>query len=294
MDKFNKLAFWKLKKVGGLIPLLLVILVLTSSCSRIKWAYRFSDWFIQMRLESYFDLNSEQIPELEKNIQEYKKWHQKEMLPKYANFLEEVRKDLKGSSITPKIVQVKRLEMEGLGFMTAKPWVDSSVKIYLSLNSSQIKKFEEKFKEDHEERLEKLKESSLAKMSLKRARRMLDFMDIGIKEKQEKIFKEHFKKHPFPFNESYARRKSWNETILICLKENKNKEKKSLCIKDHFLNWDKRRTPESKAYRVHIDDLIARVLNSLDKEQKASIVAKVGQWIEDFRELAKEASEASQ
>tara|TARA_Y100001970_G_scaffold277094_1_gene380788 strand:+ start:202 stop:945 length:744 start_codon:yes stop_codon:yes gene_type:complete len=247
-----------------------------------------------MRLESYFDLNSEQIPELEKNIQEYKKWHQKEMLPKYASFLEEVRKDLKGSSITPKIVQVKRLEMEGLGFMTAKPWVDSSVKIYLSLNSSQIKKFEEKIKEDHEERLEKLKESSLAEMSLKRARRMLDFMDIGIKEKQEKIFKEHFKKHPFPFNESYARRKKWNETILTCLKENKNKEKKSLCIKDHFLNWDKRRTPESKAYRVHIDDLIARVLNSLDKEQKASIVAKVGQWIEDFRELAKEVSEASQ
>ncbi|MBG08922.1 MAG: hypothetical protein CME68_09200 [Halobacteriovoraceae bacterium] len=294
MGKFNKLTFWKLKKVGGFIPLLLIILVLTSSCSRIKWAYRFSDWFIQMRLESYFDLNSEQIPELEKNIQEYKKWHQKEMLPKYASFLEEVRKDLKGSSITPKIVQVKRLEMEGLGFMTAKPWVDSSVKIYLSLNSSQIKKFEEKIKEDHEERLEKLKESSLAEMSLKRARRMLDFMDIGIKEKQEKIFKEHFKKHPFPFNESYARRKKWNETILTCLKENKNKEKKSLCIKDHFLNWDKRRTPESKAYRVHIDDLIARVLNSLDKEQKASIVAKVGQWIEDFRELAKEVSEASQ
>lgn len=294
MDKFNKLTFWKLKKLGGFLPLLLVVLFLTSSCSRIKWAYRFSDWFIQMRLESYFDLNSEQTPELEKNIQEYKKWHQKEMLPRYANFLEGIRKDLKGSSITPKVVQVKRLEMEELGFMTAKPWVDSSVKIYLSLNSSQIKKFEEKIKEDHEERIEKLKESSPEKLSLKRAKRMLDFMDIVIKEKQEEIFKEHFKEHPFPFNESYARRKAWNEAILACLKENKNKEKKSLCIKDHFLNWDKRRTPESKAYRVHIDDLIARVLNSLDKEQKVSLVAKVGQWIEDFRELAKEASEASQ
>ena len=123
---------------------------------------------------------------------------------------------------------------------------------------------------------------------------MLDFMDITIKEKQEKIFKEHFKKHSFPFKESYARRKVWNEKIISCIKENKNKEKKSFCVKDHFLNWDKRRTPESKAYRVHIDNLIARVLNSLDKEQKVSISAKVAQWIEDFRELAKEAFEESQ
>ena len=294
MDKFNKLAFWRRKKVGAFIPLLLIVLFLTTSCSRIKWAYRFSDWFIQMRLESYFDLNSEQIPEVEKNIQKYKKWHQKEMLPKYVTFLEEVRKDLKGSTINPKIVQAKRLEMEKLGFMTARPWVDSSVKIYLSLNSSQIKKFEEKIKEDHEERLEKLKESSPEELSLKRAKKMLDFMDITIKEKQEKIFKEHFKKHSFPFKESYARRKNWNEKIISCIKENKNKEKKSFCLNDHFLNWDKRRTPESKAYRVHIDTLIARVLNSLDKEQKVSISAKVAQWIEDFRELAKEAFEESQ
>ena len=294
MDKFNKLGFLSFKKVGGFIPLLFLVLFLTSSCSRIKWAYRFSDWFIQMRLESYFDLNSEQIPELEKNIQKYKKWHQKEMLPKYATFLEEIKKDLSGPSITPKIVRGKRLEMERLGFMTAKPWVDSSVKIYLSLNPSQIKKFEEKIKEDHEERLEKLKESSPEEQSLKRAKKMLDFMDISIKEKQEKIFKEHFKKHSFPFKESYTRRSKWNEKIILCLKENKSEEKKSFCVKDHFLNWDKRRTPESKAYRVHIDDLIARVINSLDKQQKISILAKVGQWIEDFRELAKEANEASQ
>ena len=40
---------------------------------------------------------------------------------------------------------------------------------------------------------------------------------IEIKEKQEKIFKEHFKKHSFPFKESYVRRSKWNEKILFCL-----------------------------------------------------------------------------
>ena len=90
------------------------------------------------------------------------------MLPSYAAFLEGAKKELKSSAISSEVVRSKRLEMEKLGLETARPWVDSSVSLYLSLSLDQIKKFEEKNKEKHEERMEKLKDSTPQKLSLKR------------------------------------------------------------------------------------------------------------------------------
>ena len=50
-------------------------------------------------------------------------------------------------------------------------------------------------------------------------------MDVQLKDKQTKIFKDHFKDHPFPFKASYGRRKVWNDSILNCLRENQAREK---------------------------------------------------------------------
>ncbi|MEE2743701.1 MAG: DUF6279 family lipoprotein, partial [Bdellovibrionota bacterium] len=192
-----------MKKIFKII--LFSFLLTLGGCSQIKWAYRFSDWFIQMRLESFFDLRGDQVKRLELSLKNYKNWHRKNMLPKYSKFLRKVNKRLKVRPWDSENVTAIRKEIEKLGEETALPWVGSSIEIYLSLGPDQIIHFKKKVNERNQKRLEKIKKSTPEKLSFERMEKVLDFLDITLMNKQELIFKNHFKDYPYSFKESFER-----------------------------------------------------------------------------------------
>ena len=263
------------------------LIFLLGGCSQIKWAYRFSDWFVQSRLESFFDLQGDQVKRLEFSLKDYKNWHRKEMLPKYSKFLSKVKKNLEVRPWDVEKMREVRREVEKLGEETAVPWVKVSLEIYLSLSPDQIIHYKKKVKERDQKRLEKIKNSTPEKLSFERMEKTLDFLDIVLKKKQELIFKKHFKEHPFPFTKSSERRTKWGEKTMSCLSDFTSKEKKAFCLKEHFMGWEKRRTQESKAYRLKMDELLTKVINSFDEKQVSLLQDKLGEWSSDFNDLSR-------
>ncbi|MDC0253744.1 DUF6279 family lipoprotein [Bacteriovoracales bacterium] len=259
---------------------------LLGGCSQIKWAYRFSDWLIQSRLESFFDLQGEQVKRLESSLKDYKNWHRKQMLPKYSKFLRKVKKNLGVRPWDVEKVREVRKEVEKLGEETAVPWVKVSLEIYLSLSPDQIVHYKKKVKERDQKRFEKIKKSTTEKLSFERMEKTLDFLDIVLKKKQELIFKKHFKEHPFSYAKSSERRAKWGEKTMSCLSDFSSKEKKAFCLKEHFLGWEKRRSPESKAYRLKMDELFTNVINSFDEKQVGLLQDKLAEWSSDFTDLS--------
>ena len=68
-----------------------IFIFLLSGCSRTKFAYNFSDWFLLKRVNHYFNLTSEQESVLKKNIESLLYWHRKHELPKIIEYLTQLK-----------------------------------------------------------------------------------------------------------------------------------------------------------------------------------------------------------
>jgi hypothetical protein len=260
-----------------------MICLLGDGCSRIKWAYRFSDWMIQRRIEANFDLNAIQEKALEQSIGEYKIWHQKQMLPKYVLFLRRLKKRVGERPINPDQVRIERKEMEKLIRETVLPWAKHSISLYLSLNKKQVATYKEKTEKRWKKRLKKIKESTHQKLSLERVEKIFDFMNINLKSKQKFIVKNHVEKDPFRFRVSLERRRGWSQKVIDCLNLSEEKE---LCLRNHFIHWDKKRTLDSEVFRKKIDELISKIINSFDDKQLTELQRKLEEWGSDFEDLS--------
>src|SRR6185503_1123476 len=67
-----------------------------SSCSRVKLAYNYADWLLEMQAHKFLDLNDEADKKLINEIDAYHAWHRKEMLPRYAALARRLAKGFRG------------------------------------------------------------------------------------------------------------------------------------------------------------------------------------------------------
>ena len=72
---------------------LLVLLLALVGCSSLKLGYRFGDWVVLYRIDSYFDLTSQQKILVEKTIDDFFLWHPREEIPQYITLLHQMRQD---------------------------------------------------------------------------------------------------------------------------------------------------------------------------------------------------------
>ena len=259
------------------------VCLLGDGCSRIKWVYRFSDWIIQRRIEANFDLNAIQEKALEQSMRKYKIWHQKQMLPQYVLFLRRLKERVGERPLNSDQVRTKRKEMENLIRETVLPWAKHSLTLYLSLNEKQVATYKEKTEKRWKKRLREIKESTPQKLSLERVEKIFDFMNMNLTSKQKFIVKNHVEKDPFRFRASVERRREWSQKVIDCLHLSEGKE---LCLRNHFMYWDKKRTLDSEVFRKKIDELISKIINSFDDKQVAELQRRLEEWGSDFEDLS--------
>lgn len=68
----------------------LAVAVVLGGCSSVSMLYTFADYAIKDRAGDFFDLDETAEAQLDENIRALKDWHRKTMLPKYASLLSDV------------------------------------------------------------------------------------------------------------------------------------------------------------------------------------------------------------
>ena len=70
--------------------LLFLFAIFLTSCSTLSLTYNFADWLLYWKIDRYFDLSSQQKPQLQTQISQFHSWHRQEEIPRYVSFLQTI------------------------------------------------------------------------------------------------------------------------------------------------------------------------------------------------------------
>ena len=68
--------------------LVIIAVLLTASCSAFEFAYNNAPSFVASEVEDAFDLDGDQVTQLEDGLQQFFIWHRQQELPRYRQFME--------------------------------------------------------------------------------------------------------------------------------------------------------------------------------------------------------------
>lgn len=82
----------------------LMSLMVLAGCSSTKLAYRYADWGIVWWVDDYVPMTSEQESRLEQDIRDFRQWHCSTELPRYSEWLTQLKIDVRKGDLDPKTI----------------------------------------------------------------------------------------------------------------------------------------------------------------------------------------------
>ena len=83
-----------------IISIALLGLVLLAGCSSTKMAYRYADWGIVWWVDDYIPMTAEQESRLEQDIRGLRQWHCATELPRYSEWLAQLKSDVRSGNLS--------------------------------------------------------------------------------------------------------------------------------------------------------------------------------------------------
>ena len=87
-----------------IISIALLGLVLLAGCSSTKMAYRYADWGIVWWVDDYISMTVEQESRLEQDIRGLRQWHCATELPRYSEWLAQLKSDVRSGNLSQSTV----------------------------------------------------------------------------------------------------------------------------------------------------------------------------------------------
>jgi hypothetical protein len=87
-----------------IISIALLGLVLLAGCSSTKMAYRYADWGIVWWVDDYIPMTAEQESRLEQDIRGLRQWHCATELPRYSEWLAQLKSDVRSGNLSQSTV----------------------------------------------------------------------------------------------------------------------------------------------------------------------------------------------
>ena len=87
-----------------IISIALLGLVLLAGCSSTKMAYRYADWGIVWWVDDYIPMTAEQESRLEQDIHDLRQWHCATELPRYSEWLAQLKSDVRSGNLSQSTV----------------------------------------------------------------------------------------------------------------------------------------------------------------------------------------------
>lgn len=126
-------------------------LILLAACSSTKMAYRYADWGIVWWVDNYIPMTPEQESRLEQDIRELRQWHCTTELPRYSQWLIQLKRDVRSGSLDQSTVahhQELLLSFFSPLMERAKP---VATRLLSSLNEDQVQQLASNIKKSQQE-----------------------------------------------------------------------------------------------------------------------------------------------
>lgn len=278
----------------------LAVLVLLAACSSLKLAYNNGDTLLYWWLDNYVDFESDQRPEVKKDIDNLFRWHRKTQLQDYIQILQKAQRQLQGNPTPADLLadyNDVRARTQALLLKAAPDIAD----LALSLKPDQLEQMEKKFAKNNAEFRKKNMKGDKDDQNKYRYKKSMEQFELwfgNFSGEQKDIIRQASDARPLDNNIWLDERMRRQRNVLALARkivEEKPPREQAIAqiqalIRESFSRLDNsERKPFFDAYTASTVELVHTVIRIATPEQKAHAHKRMQGWIQDFSALAAEA-----
>lgn len=266
---------------------LLPLLIVMTSCSKIKFVYPYSGTFFKYKLEEYFELYTKQEEYFEKEYARILSWHKKVMLPKYSQFLHNTAETIFSNSLQVRDLFKVKDEFVGLARETLRPVIQSLSGLTPTLSKEQLASISNRFEQGNKKYKNKVQDKEDYRVN--RLHGLVDDWTGKVLPVQDQSIVKTYASYPTKIEGYLKSSESQQQSFLQLLKQKKSPE----VVSRYIENWVFR--PESyrpKDYQTYVNEyhegvtkLIHDLIHSLDEKQKTVLRKTIQGYAKDFMSI---------
>jgi len=273
MSRLNKIYF-----------LFFILLFFISSCSTGKLFYDFGDELVSWQVDNYFDLTSKQEGWIEERMRLHLKWHRKQELPRYRDFLIEVQNSA-GDGLTMIELDEGYARLDQKRIRTLERLLPDTASFLAGISPEQINTLEKKMIEENQDMKEDLEspEKLFRERKEKFWEQMEDWFGDFSKDQQDKINRlrtEWFPGSADPLAARLERRHKSQLQFLAQLRSSQDKAELVNWLRRSVVNWAGETDSAKQARILRNKKRILQVDKLLTPEQRIHAVRELDEWIE--------------
>ncbi len=281
------------------LGLAVVAAIAVSACGMIKTGYRNGDTVGLFMMSRYFDLTSEQKEFVKPKLRALLAWHKTTQLPDYTALATELQR-MAAQPISDDEVTTLAEQMRRRAYATVDHAMPDMADIALRLTPDNIKALQDKFADDDADFRKDYLKGDLEKRQEARYKKTLERVEewYGSFSKEQRIAIRQFSDARPLDNAILLSERQRRESDIIDLLKRVEREKPSreavvAMLRGVAERFDQSPDPVKRAFvdSLHraTDGMNSRIHNLATPQQRARAVAKLQEWIDDFRELSAEA-----
>jgi hypothetical protein len=268
--------------------LALLAAALLAGCSVMQTAYDNADRYLRWRAGGYFDVQGEQLEDLERRIERFHAWHRAEALPQYARLAEEAGERVaRGLSQDDLLWGYDALATQIRQGVRAA--AEHGAPLLDRLNDEQIEHLGRRLAEDNRRYARKFLRGTADERKNGRARRTIARLEewVGrLTQEQAGRVRQYSERAPLADELRERERQRLQGELLALTRERQAQTQ----LPARAAHWERGRDPELDAaaalQRRELFAMLLDVERMLSPGQRARAIARLREHAADFRELA--------
>jgi hypothetical protein len=267
-----------------------LLLTLLQGCSVTRTAYNHADVFLAWQANHYFDLEGEQVEELDRRLDAYHAWHRKYALPQYAKLGQDaaarVQRGLRREDLEWSYDAVLAQVREALGHAA-----EETAGLLDRLGPAQISHLEKRLAEDNRKFAKERMQGTMEQRHQRRVKRNAERLEEwygNLSEAQLERVRRYSERAPFSADLQDLDRKRRQAEFVAMLRAREAGTR----LKAWVQNWDGGRAPEyaaaARATRAEYIDLILDLDRTLSPAQREHAAGRLKRFSELFESLVRQ------
>ena len=280
------------------IGLAALVAVSIAACGLVKTGYRNGDTVGLFMINRYLDLSGEQKDFVKPKLRALLAWHRSTQLPDYTTVATELQRKAP-QSITASEVGALGDQMRKRAYATVDHALPDLADLALRLTPANIKALQDKFAEDDEKFRDENLRVSIEKQQQARYEKTLERVEewYGRFSRDQRMqIRQLSDVRPLDNEILLAERQRREGDVIALLnrvqRERPSREAVVAMLKSLTDRFEDSPVPERRAFtqslRVATAEMNAQIHNLATPQQRQKAVAKIQEWIDDFRSLSAE------
>lgn len=280
-----------------LLPCLLAAICVSTGCSfAFRYAYNHADWLVYRKLDPFLDLNDAQRAVFDARFAELWQWHRRSELPRYADTLHALadRIETLDAPVTPATLDAQAEPFTEFARRIKTRALPHALELLSTLTDAQVAGLVAQVEEKDEE----FREEFLSGDADNRADHYADWTEdklddwLGhVTDPQQALVRQWAagrRDHPDRVMQARAARRAALRSLLDDRRDADFARRLAAFIEDPSRYRSTARQADAAFNRQHFLQMLARVINLADAEQRAHAADRLRDYADDFAELARE------